>query len=105
VSCAAQIFDACQSGKPFKFNLGRGEVIKGWDIGVAGMQVRPYSTSRLRFLYLLHDPRTSFYHLYLDALSFFYLYLNVLPMLYKLPLGRLASLYDIYHDPLASLKL
>ncbi len=32
-------FDACQSGKPFKFRLGSGEVIKGWDIGVAGMKV------------------------------------------------------------------
>ena len=32
-------FDACQNGKPFKFRLGSGEVIKGWDIGVAGMKV------------------------------------------------------------------
>lgn len=34
-----KIFDACQSGKPFKFKLGKGEVIRGWDIGVDGMQV------------------------------------------------------------------
>ncbi len=27
------------TGKPFKFNLGGGEVIKGWDEGVAGMKV------------------------------------------------------------------
>jgi FKBP-type peptidyl-prolyl cis-trans isomerase len=27
------------TGKPFKFNLGAGEVIKGWDEGVAGMKV------------------------------------------------------------------
>ena len=32
-------FDACQSGKPFKFRLGHGEVIKGWDLGVEGLKV------------------------------------------------------------------
>jgi FKBP-type peptidyl-prolyl cis-trans isomerase FkpA len=26
-------------GKPFSFALGRGQVIKGWDEGVAGMQI------------------------------------------------------------------
>ncbi|KAF2011899.1 hypothetical protein BU24DRAFT_425730 [Aaosphaeria arxii CBS 175.79] len=30
-------FDANKKGKPFAFKLGVGEVIKGWDIGVAGM--------------------------------------------------------------------
>ena len=29
-------FDACLKGKPFKFKLGKQEVIKGWDNGVAG---------------------------------------------------------------------
>lgn len=30
-------FDANKSGKPFSFKLGVGEVIKGWDIGLAGI--------------------------------------------------------------------
>ena len=34
------IFDeSYKRGKPFSFNLGAGEVIKGWDEGVAGMRV------------------------------------------------------------------
>ncbi|XP_016952839.1 39 kDa FK506-binding nuclear protein [Drosophila biarmipes] len=32
-------FDSLLKGKPFKFSLGNGEVIKGWDVGVAGMKV------------------------------------------------------------------
>ncbi|XP_029192311.2 46 kDa FK506-binding nuclear protein-like isoform X1 [Acropora millepora] len=32
-------FDACLKGSPFSFQLGAGEVIKGWDLGVVGMQV------------------------------------------------------------------
>lgn len=31
------LFAANKKGKPFSFKLGAGEVIKGWDIGVAGM--------------------------------------------------------------------
>lgn len=34
-----KIFDSSKQGPGFKFTLGRGEVIKGWDIGVAGMKV------------------------------------------------------------------
>ena len=29
-------FDSCQKGKPLRFRLGRGEVIKGWDTGLLG---------------------------------------------------------------------
>lgn len=32
-----RVFD--KSKKPFAFTLGRGEVIRGWDIGVEGMQI------------------------------------------------------------------
>jgi len=33
-------FDACEAGqKPFKFKLGSGQVIKGWDVGIIGMKV------------------------------------------------------------------
>ncbi|KAK4545030.1 hypothetical protein LTR36_003581 [Oleoguttula mirabilis] len=34
-----KIFDSNKKGKPFTFKLGAGQVIKGWDIGVAGMSV------------------------------------------------------------------
>ena len=29
-------FDSTISGQPFKFKLGKGEVIKGWDEGIKG---------------------------------------------------------------------
>lgn len=34
-----KIFDQNVKGKPFTFKLGGGDVIKGWDVGVAGMQI------------------------------------------------------------------
>ena len=34
-----KVFDKNTKGAVFKFNLGRGEVIKGWDLGVNGMNV------------------------------------------------------------------
>ncbi|KAJ4290714.1 peptidylprolyl isomerase fpr3 [Collariella sp. IMI 366227] len=34
-----KVFDSNKKGAPFSFKLGKGEVIKGWDIGIAGMSV------------------------------------------------------------------
>ncbi|KAK0241727.1 hypothetical protein EDD85DRAFT_820128 [Armillaria nabsnona] len=35
---SGKIFDSNTKGKPFSFRLGSGEVIKGWDQGLVGMQ-------------------------------------------------------------------
>jgi FK506-binding nuclear protein len=32
-----KVFDSNTKGKPFSFRLGKGEVIKGWDVGLVGM--------------------------------------------------------------------
>ncbi|OTB02132.1 hypothetical protein M426DRAFT_322957 [Hypoxylon sp. CI-4A] len=34
-----KVFDANKKGKAFSFSVGKGEVIKGWDVGVQGMSV------------------------------------------------------------------
>ncbi|KAH6853386.1 hypothetical protein B0I37DRAFT_348843 [Chaetomium sp. MPI-CAGE-AT-0009] len=34
-----KVFDSNKKGAPFTFKIGKGEVIKGWDIGIAGMAV------------------------------------------------------------------
>lgn len=34
-----KVFDSTKSGDGFQFLLGRGEVIRGWDVGIAGMKV------------------------------------------------------------------
>lgn len=37
---SGEVFDSSRSrGTPFRFELGRGQVIRGWDVGVASMQV------------------------------------------------------------------
>lgn len=36
---SGKVFDSNTKGKPFTFSLGKGEVIRGWDIGLEGMQV------------------------------------------------------------------
>ncbi|KAL2212326.1 hypothetical protein CC79DRAFT_1364605 [Sarocladium strictum] len=32
-------FDSNKKGKPFSFKVGKGQVIKGWDVGVVGMSI------------------------------------------------------------------
>ena len=34
-----KLFDSNAGSRPFKFRLGKGEVIRGWDIGMKGMKV------------------------------------------------------------------
>lgn len=38
------VFDSSRTrGKPFKFVIGRGEVIRGWDEGVAQVSILPFN--------------------------------------------------------------
>ncbi|MBL4669441.1 MAG: FKBP-type peptidyl-prolyl cis-trans isomerase [Flavobacteriales bacterium] len=39
-----QIFDTSRKGKPFSFHLGLGEVIEGWDEGIALLKVGDEAT-------------------------------------------------------------
>lgn len=34
-----KVFDSTKSGAGFKMSLGKGEVIRGWDVGLIGMKV------------------------------------------------------------------
>ncbi|CAK7567264.1 MAG: peptidylprolyl isomerase fpr3 [Sporothrix epigloea] len=34
-----KVFDSNKKGAPFSFRVGKGEVIRGWDIGIAGMSI------------------------------------------------------------------
>lgn len=34
-----KVFDSNKKGKPFSFRVGKGEVIKGWEIGLVGMSI------------------------------------------------------------------
>ncbi|EQB45354.1 FKBP-type peptidyl-prolyl cis-trans isomerase [Colletotrichum gloeosporioides Cg-14] len=34
-----KVFDANKKGKPFSFKAGKGQVIKGWDVGILGMTI------------------------------------------------------------------
>jgi len=34
-----KVFDSNKKGAPFSFKIGKGEVIKGWDVGIVGMAV------------------------------------------------------------------
>ncbi|WYZ34433.1 hypothetical protein EsH8_I_000709 [Colletotrichum jinshuiense] len=34
-----KVFDANKKGKPFSFKAGKGQVIKGWDVGIIGMTI------------------------------------------------------------------
>ncbi|TDZ60768.1 FK506-binding protein 4 [Colletotrichum trifolii] len=34
-----KVFDSNKKGKPFQFKVGKGQVIKGWDIGILGMTI------------------------------------------------------------------
>ena len=43
----AKFDSSVDRGRPFSFLLGRGQVIKGWDEGVAGMKIGSKRTLRI----------------------------------------------------------
>jgi FKBP-type peptidyl-prolyl cis-trans isomerase len=50
-------FDACKEGaKPFKFRVGKGEVIKAWDLGLEGMKVNIASVMVFKGLRTILQP-------------------------------------------------
>ena len=49
------VFDQTKEGEPFKFVVGKGQVIKGWDLGILGGldgEILPMSVGGVRRLYI-----------------------------------------------------
>jgi len=53
-----KIFDQSDSSDPFVFTLGAGEVIKGWDLGVATMKKGERSVFTIKSEYAYGDKGT-----------------------------------------------
>ena len=55
VGAKTTVFDETQAGQPFKFVVGKGQVIKGWDLGILGGldgEILPMSVGGVRRLYI-----------------------------------------------------